>query len=53
MTWVGYVIRKALDMRMPVAVNISFGNTYGPHEPITKGRIKKTLIVHVLLAIPK
>ena len=33
MTWVGYVIRKALDMRMPVAVNISFGNTYGSHEP--------------------
>ena len=33
MTGVGYVIRKALDMRMPVAVNISFGNTYGSHEP--------------------
>lgn len=33
MTGVDYVIRKALDMRMPVAVNISFGNTYGSHEP--------------------
>lgn len=26
-----YVIRKALEFRMPVAVNISFGNTYGSH----------------------
>ena len=32
MTGVDYVIRKALDMRMPVAVNISFGNTYGSHD---------------------
>ena len=28
-----YVMRKALDMRKPVALNISFGNTYGSHEP--------------------
>lgn len=28
-----YVIRKAVEFRMPVAVNISFGNTYGSHEP--------------------
>ncbi len=28
-----YVIRKALDYRRPVAVNVSFGNTYGSHEP--------------------
>lgn len=27
-----YVIRKALEYRMPVAVNISFGNTYGSHD---------------------
>lgn len=27
-----YVIRKALEFRMPVAVNISFGNTYGSHD---------------------
>lgn len=26
-----YVIRKALEFRLPVAVNISFGNTYGSH----------------------
>lgn len=26
-----YVIRKALEYRLPVAVNISFGNTYGSH----------------------
>lgn len=26
-----YVIRKALEYQMPVAVNISFGNTYGSH----------------------
>lgn len=33
MTGLDYVIRKALEYRMPVAVNISFGNTYGSHEP--------------------
>lgn len=27
-----YVIRKAVEYRMPVAVNISFGNTYGSHD---------------------
>ena len=27
-----YVLRKALEYRMPVAVNISFGNTYGSHR---------------------
>lgn len=32
MTGIDYVIRKALEYRMPVAVNISFGNTYGPHN---------------------
>lgn len=26
-----YVLRRALEYRMPVAVNISFGNTYGSH----------------------
>lgn len=26
-----YVLRKALEYRMPAAVNISFGNTYGSH----------------------
>ena len=33
MMGIDYVIRKALELRMPVAVNISFGNTYGGHEP--------------------
>ena len=32
MTGVDYLIRKAQEMRMPVAVNVSFGNTYGPHD---------------------
>ncbi len=32
MTGVDYIMRKALAMRMPVAVNISFGNTYGSHD---------------------
>ena len=27
-----YVVRKALEYQMPVAVNLSFGNTYGPHD---------------------
>lgn len=32
MQGVDYVLRKALEYRMPVAINISFGNTYGSHE---------------------
>lgn len=32
MQGVDYIIRKALSLRMPVAVNISFGNTYGSHD---------------------
>ena len=31
MQGVDYVLRKALEYRMPVAINISFGNTYGSH----------------------
>jgi len=27
-----YVIRKAIELGLPVAVNISFGNTYGAHN---------------------
>lgn len=30
---VDYVIRKAIELQKPVAVNLSFGNTYGAHEP--------------------
>lgn len=33
MQGVDYVLRKSLEYRMPVAINISFGNTYGSHEP--------------------
>ena len=32
MQGIDYVIRKALEFWMPVAVNISFGNTYGSHD---------------------
>ena len=27
-----YVVRKSLEYQMPMAVNISFGNTYGSHS---------------------
>lgn len=27
-----YVVRKSLELQMPVAINISFGNTYGAHN---------------------
>lgn len=27
-----YVVTKAVSLRMPVAVNLSFGNTYGAHD---------------------
>lgn len=30
---IDYVVRKALEYQRPVAINISFGNTYGSHEP--------------------
>ena len=33
MQGIDYVIRKAIELQMPVAVNLSFGNTYGSHEP--------------------
>ena len=32
MQGIDYVIRKAVEFRMPIAVNISFGNTYGAHD---------------------
>ncbi|MDD7024327.1 MAG: S8 family serine peptidase [Oscillospiraceae bacterium] len=32
MQGVDYVIRKALELGKPVAVNLSFGNTYGAHD---------------------
>lgn len=33
MQGIDYVIRKAQEVGMPVAINLSFGNTYGSHEP--------------------
>lgn len=33
MQGVDYVIRKSIEYNMPLAINISFGNTYGSHEP--------------------
>lgn len=32
MEGLNYIVEKALQYRMPVAVNISFGNTYGSHS---------------------
>lgn len=32
MLGIDYVIRKAIEYQRPVAINISFGNTYGNHE---------------------
>ena len=28
-----YVVNKAVELQKPIAVNLSFGNTYGSHEP--------------------
>ena len=33
MQGIDYVVKKALELQRPVAINISFGNTYGAHEP--------------------
>lgn len=32
MMGIDYVVRKSLEYRMPVAINVSFGNTYGSHD---------------------
>lgn len=32
MAGIDYVVRKALEYQKPVAINISFGNTYGSHD---------------------
>ena len=29
---IDYVVRKAREFEMPIAINISFGNTYGSHD---------------------
>lgn len=33
MSGLTYVVKKAVDMNLPIAINLSFGNTYGSHEP--------------------
>lgn len=30
---VDYLVRQSLEMGMPMAINLSFGNNYGSHEP--------------------
>lgn len=32
MMGIDYVVRKALEYQKPVAINVSFGNTYGSHD---------------------
>ena len=32
MRGVTYTVRKAIEMEMPVVINLSFGNTYGSHD---------------------
>ena len=32
MAGIDYAVRKSLEYRMPLAINISFGNTYGAHD---------------------
>lgn len=32
MAGIDYVVRRSLEYRMPLAVNVSFGNTYGAHD---------------------
>lgn len=32
MRGVDYIVRKAVELRRPAAINISFGNTYGSHD---------------------
>ena len=29
---VTYAVRKAIELRMPIVINLSFGNTYGAHD---------------------
>lgn len=29
---VNFAVREAVDMQMPIAINLSFGNTYGSHD---------------------
>ena len=33
MEGIDYLVRQAIEMKKPIAINISFGNNYGSHEP--------------------
>lgn len=33
MEGIDYLVRQAVQMGKPIAINISFGNNYGSHEP--------------------
>lgn len=33
MEGIDYLVRQAVQMKRPIAINISFGNNYGSHEP--------------------
>lgn len=32
MSGLTYIVKKAVDMNLPIAINLSFGNTYGSHD---------------------
>lgn len=32
MAGIDYAVRKSIELKMPLAINISFGNTYGSHD---------------------
>ncbi len=32
MRGVTYAVRRAIELQMPVVINLSFGNTYGAHD---------------------
>lgn len=38
MQGIDYVLRLAIQMGKPLALNLSFGNNYGSHEPYNKGK---------------
>ena len=38
MEGIDYLIRQAVKMGRPIAINISFGNNYGSHEPYNSGK---------------
>lgn len=45
MRGVQWAIQKARDMGMPLVINLSFGNSYGPHEPCNQGKMKENTVI--------